>query len=197
MRRLFAFMEAILWSGGKESNRLLDMFPAAQVIHFYDRLHPEVEKMIKERDLNVLSWSPAQRYLIPFDGTLALVSEYSFGQGVLPVLRDVVVGGECEMEKLSRQRTPYFDYPFEKTYWGYRKADELHPVMPVFERETQLGPTKLIAPLYDLTDKEFEHDMTLDDSIRMCESCWLALENWDQEASLNRFTERFGYRKVA
>lgn len=198
---------AILFSGGKDSLLLLDevrrIRPETTVIHFYDRLSPQVERVIKEWELEILSWRPAEQYLIPWGQDLALVSEYSFGDARLPVLRDVVVGDGCR----RRDKTECFDYPFDLTLWGMKKCDELHPVMPAhFEREMPLGLTRLIAPLFDLTDEEvlaeidrrnlpyepFADVVTVSQEYRAFLS-----EEWNGSGALNYFARRFGYLKEA
>lgn len=200
---------AILFSGGKDSILLLDAVrrirPGTTIIHFYDRLSPQVETIIRQWDLEVLSWRSAAQYLIPWESDLALVSEYSFGDARLPVLRDVVDGEDCELEKLRTDRTEHFDYPFDFTLWGYRRRDELHPVMPVsFPREFQLGPTQMIAPLYEWTVSDvLANVQNLPfspvplDAIRMCAKCREGLASWNREESLEFFARRFGYRRAA
>lgn len=199
---------ALLFSGGKDSLLLLDEVRRIRrdctVIHFYDRLLPEVETIIKEWDLEVLSWRPAAQYLIPWEKDIALVSEYSFGDARLPVLRDVVIGEDCHRR---RDTTEHFDYPFDLTLWGMKKCDELHPVMPAhFEREMPLGPTRLIAPLFDLTDDDvlteidrrgfpyepFADVVTISPEYR----AWLS-KDWDGSGALNYFAARFSYRRAA
>lgn len=199
----------MLFSGGKESLLLLDVVrqirPETTIIHFYDRLHPEVEEVIKGWDLELLSWRPAASYLVPWHSDVALVSEYSFGHGRLSVWRDVVDGEECQLEKLRTDRTEFFAYPYDLTLWGYRSEDQLHPVMPTsFPREFQLGPTRMVAPLYDLkTEDVLEAIQRLpfspvtDDSIRMCAKCKEGLSDWDRETSLATYAKRFGYLKAA
>lgn len=200
---------AILWSGGKDSAVLLDMAlavrPDIQVIHFWDRLHPDVEAAIRMLGLNVLSWSPAAQYLIPWNEGIALVNEYSFGEVRLPVLWDVIPDDRrCDLEKIKVQRTPYFDYPFDLTLWGYRKSDELHPVMPAcFPKEFQFGPTAMLAPLYDWeTIDVIEAAQRLpytpcSDALMACERCREVLKSWDRKGAQEFFAKRFGYSEVA
>src|SRR6266581_4781565 len=93
---------ALLYSGGKESSLLLDRVlkerPNTTLVHFYDQLRPKIKQVIADKKIQVLSWKPATRYFIPWDDSLVLVSEYSFGCARLPVLKDITIGGECEVE---------------------------------------------------------------------------------------------------
>lgn len=177
------------------------------IIHFYEQLKPEVEAVIKGWDLEVLSWRPARWYLAPWLDDAVLVSEYAFGDGVLPVLTDIIDGEDCDWERRSSKLTESFHYPFDLTVWGYRRADELHPAMPPsFPREFQLGPTRMVAPLYGETDegamkavRQLPFAPVTSDAIRMCAKCreGLASWGWDREASLKFFAERFGYARAA
>lgn len=200
---------AILFSGGKDSLVLLDVAlkirPDITVIHFYDHLHPDVAAVIKGMDLDVLSWAPATRYLIPWNDGIALVSEYSFGDVRLPVLRDVIPElHRCELERLKLDRMSNFDYPFDLTLWGYRKSDELHPVMPqFFPREFQFGPTRLLAPLYEWeTIDVIEAVRRLPytpcaDAVTACVKCREVLKGWDRQSAQEFFAKRFGYSEAA
>lgn len=200
---------AILFSGGKDSTLLLDMArqirPDITVIHFYDQLHPPVERIIKAWGLQILSWRPAAQYLIPWNSDLALVSEYSFGDARLPVIRDIVRSQNCSLEKLLG-RTELFDYPFDVTFWGYRESDERHPVMgQPFPREFQLGPTRMIAPLYSWSDEDvlgaIEYRKIpyepFADEVTMCTRCSEGLSGWNAKASLEFFANRFGFQEAA
>lgn len=202
-------LAALLFSGGKESLLLLDMVrqvrPSTTIVHFYDRLAPEVEAVIKGWDLEVLSWRPAAWYLVPWGSGVVLVNEYSFGDARLPVLTDIIDGEDCEWEKRPTNLTEFFDNPFDLVLWGMRKSDELHPVMPAyFERKTRLGASKLFAPLYNWPTEDVVEAVNrlpfapvANDAIRMCAKCREGLANWDREAALKMFSERFNYAKAA
>lgn len=200
---------AILFSGGKDSVLLLDIAlkirPDIAIIHFHDHLHPDVEETIKVLDLDVLSWAPAARYLIPWNDGLVLVSEYSFEEARLPVLQDVIPDEKrCDLEKLRPERLSYFGYPYDVTLWGYRKSDELHPVMPKsFPKEFRLGPTVMRAPLYEWeTIDVIEAAQRLpyvpcSDALAVCGKCRKGLESWDRKTAQEFFAKRFGYSEAA
>lgn len=208
---LEAKMPAVLFSGGKDSLLLLDevrrIRPDTTIMHFYDRLSPQVEDAIKRWDLEVLLWRPSTTYLIPWGSDLALVSEYSFGDARLPVLRDVVSGEDCQLENRRKDTTECFDNPFDVIYWGMKKDDELHPVMPThFESELRLGTSRLIAPLHDLTDADVLDEIQkrglpyepFADVVTACSKCLeLLMNDWDGRGALNYFATRFGYLKEA
>lgn len=200
---------ALLCSFGKESLVLLDMVrqirPETTIIHFYDHLSPEVVEIFKGWNLEILSWRPAAWYLVPDGDHVTLVSEYSFGDARLPVLRDVVEGEDCQWEKRPTGLTESFDYPFDVTIWGYRHEDELHQVMlEPFHRQFQLGMTKLVSPLYWWKTEDVLKAVSRlpdapvkQDAVRMCAKCKEGLRDWDRQASLEFFDRRFNNREAA
>jgi len=139
----------LLCSFGKESLVLLKMIMDIRpipILHFYDELDPFVEKIIREWELDVMSYAPAIRYRVKD----TVVSEYAIGNARLPMLRDVSENGK----PVGYVTTPQFHYDFDYTFFGYRKTDSHPLVKKVFEREFQLGPTRMVAPLYDLSDRD-------------------------------------------
>jgi 3'-phosphoadenosine 5'-phosphosulfate sulfotransferase (PAPS reductase)/FAD synthetase len=174
------------------------------ILWFRDKRNKFAEKIIQEWNLTVFGYAPADRYLIPDQDGMTLVDEYSVGSSRLPVLRDVVKDSQCDLEHLSDHRTPLFNYPFDLTFWGFKKSDvKDHYVTnhTVFPQEFNLGHTRVLAPLMDWNDEDVmkaikELDIPFeaqDDSVGICESCSNALNDWDSEASLFTFRERFSF----
>lgn len=140
----------VLCSFGKESLVLLKMvmeiMPDITILSFFNHLNPFAEKIIREWDLTVASYAPAVRYQVED----TVVSEYAIGDARLPLLQDISEHGE----PIGMVTTPQFEYNFDLTLFGYRKADH-HPLVGrTLEKEFQLGPTTMYAPLYDWSETE-------------------------------------------
>lgn len=171
------------------------------VVWFRDRITPYAEKVIKDLNLTVYSYPPADQYLLPNGKDYTLVSEYSVGKARLPLLTDIVEG-EGEL-KLSPHRMETFQYPWGITLFGMKRCDS-HPIIGrPLDRVMELGPTKLVAPLYDLTDEQiFEMLDELgidppdeDGDMHVCRSTLDEIESihWDRQLSLRSFREKFGF----
>jgi 3'-phosphoadenosine 5'-phosphosulfate sulfotransferase (PAPS reductase)/FAD synthetase len=179
--------------------------PDIKIVYFKNRLNPNAEYLIREWDLTVLSYEPLNRYFVPWGNDISLVDEMTIGGEIVPLFRDVVESEKCDVEKLSEVRTE-FDWTFDLTLWGYRKEDERHPVIPTpFNKDFQLGSTRMFAPLYDWSDDDVLRAIkdsgipfqSHTDSIGICGKCLDELRGWDRRASLEMFTRRFGYAKAA
>jgi len=180
---------ALLCSFGKDSlvllRTVLDMGHKPTIIWFRDHLNPFAAKIIREWDLEVVGYAPSARYQV--ENTL--VSEYAIGNARLPLLQDISEQGQ----PVNKVTTPRFDYGWDTTLFGYRKSDS-HPLVPVtFEPEFQLGPTKMIAPLYDLSDREIFR-LTNEMGIPRETICDDVLPSEFPVISTQFFQERFGFQ---
>lgn len=196
---------AVLSSFQRDSTLLLHLIAPLNipVIWFRDRTNKCAEATIKKLGLTVFSYPPADQYLVSsMQDThgLTLVSEYCVGNMRLPMLRDLIPG-EGELT-VNPKRMAHFNYPWDLTFFGYRRSDR-HPLVNVeFEREIPFGPTRLFAPLYDLTDEGVqalcdELEITcdfIDDDIPVSPEVFAQLESmdWDRELSLTTFRNRYG-----
>lgn len=140
----------LLCSFGKDSLVLLklvrDIKPEIPILWFRDHLDPFAARIIREWDLSVWGYAPTIRYQV--DNTV--VSEYAIGDARLPLLQDVSENGKS----VGTMTTPQFSYSWSETLWGYKKSDS-HPLVGrTLDADFQLGPTRMIAPLYDLSDEE-------------------------------------------
>lgn len=140
-----------LWlSFGKDSLLLLHLVRELgyhpTLIWYRDWIPPQAARVIKEWDLTVFSYAPACRYKVGE----SVVSEYSVGPARFPVIADVSADGHS----VGQMVTPYFHYDYDYTLFGYKAADTHPLITTTFAREIQLGPTRVIAPLYDMTDDD-------------------------------------------
>ena len=197
---------ALLCSFGKESMLLLEsareVRPDITVLWFGDRLSKFAESMIKENDLCVYSYAPADRYLVPNGDGYSLIDEYSFGKTFVPTVSDLVESEKCEIEQLSTVRTPLFNYQFDLTLWGARSADT-HPLIGSLPTgRFRLGNTVMEAPLWNWSTDEvydalaerripFEADTN---RIEVCSGCLKQIKRTVGKKSLKAFEQRFGFR---
>lgn len=194
---------AVLSSFQRDSALLLHLIAPLNipVIWFREKMNKCAERTIKQLDLTVISYPPVDQYLVPHEGGLTLVSEYSMGTMSLPTLQDLIPGdGEL---RINPKRMAHFDYPFDETLWGYRRCDR-HPLVGVeLDQEIVFGPTRLFAPLYDLTDEQVQEccdeleiacDEFVDDDIPCSPEVFAAIESmeWDRNAALSNFRLKYG-----
>lgn len=198
---------AVLCSFGSDSTLLLHYARQARrdipAYYFGDSLPEPAQRLVIDDDLTILSYAPADRYLVPQGDGLALIEEYDFNSQRVPVVSPVVKGPRetCTAES-SGQRTPSFCFPHDVVLWGYRATDSNELITTTFARETTLGHTRFIAPLYDLTVDQVLNaldalglDYVTDDAAEFCGECLNAVlnGNWDRDAALAGFRSRFNY----
>lgn len=197
---------SLLSSFGKESLVLLKLArqiePNIAIFYFGDKLSEFAESIIMENDLQVYSYAPTDRYLVPNGSGYSLIDEYSFGETRVPLISDLRAGTACELEKLATVRTPLFNWQHDLTLWGYRRGDS-HPLIDtVFPQRFQLGPTIMDAPLYNWSEGDvFDAIEELHipyvpetDDIEVCTNCLSEInETMDHEASLSGFYSRFQF----
>jgi 3'-phosphoadenosine 5'-phosphosulfate sulfotransferase (PAPS reductase)/FAD synthetase len=177
---------ACLVSFGKDSLLLLaltlEVRPDITTLWFNQRSsraqRKYAERIIKEWDLTVFAYAPRDSYFIPNNESLTLVDEMSFGETSLPLLTDTREGDACALT-LKGEQTPYFGYNFDITLFGYKRSDAHASINQRFAREYGLGSTRLVAPLYDLTDEEVLGAIKdlgipyeeIDDQLPVCTRC--------------------------
>lgn len=141
---------ALLCSFGKDSIALLKTVlairPETQILYFYDRPDPFAAKIIKEWNLEVGSYAPTIRYRVED----TVISEYAIGNARLPLLQDISESGK----PVGTTITPQFAFEYDITIWGYKRSDRHPLVQKELEADFQLGPTRMIAPLYEWSDAD-------------------------------------------
>lgn len=197
---------AIFCSFGSDSALLLHFAREIRrdlpVYYFGEDLPELARQLVTHDDLTVFSYAPADRYLVPRNDSVALIEEYAINGQRVPMISKVVKGirGTCAAE--NSQRTPEFYLPHDVVLWGYRSSDHDELIGATFEREIQMGHTKFIAPLYDLTTDQVLNaldvlglDYVQDDAAEFCDECLNAVigDNWDRNAALAGFRSRFNF----
>jgi hypothetical protein len=221
-----AQMPVLWWSSGLESTLLLAMMREANldfyIVQMRDFWTKEQKKksddLIKEWNLKVFSYSPANVYFIGNDSELTTVFEYAVGGTRIPVLRDVIDGTRCiaDLDGLRLHSSPM---KWDLNIIGSRKDDSHYAfdgqVIP--SKRWQHGDTEFYAPLFDRTRDEViamsnaygldttEVDETEDTgNISLCTNClqgheaYCPKENtmippieWDRTENLQQFQRMY------
>lgn len=195
---------AIWLSFGKDSLLVLKLALAAgfdgPCYHFGGELSKFAKQVILEHDLTVYSWGCGDRYLIPDGEGLAQVEEFVIGSAIVPFVSPVVEGECCDHGEY-KPFTRIFDYRHDITLTGYRKSDWLDAVGVTFPREMDLGITRIVNPVYDLTDEQVVEQLGFkppeENQVEYCRSCLQAIKSsgWDRNAALVNFRRRFNFVK--
>lgn len=152
---------AVLSSFGKDSMLLLwlirEVFTGDLPVIWWRTGHNERfgRRMVREWNLTVFRWAPAEVYVLGDCGPRTLVHEYGINGTRLPVLIDLEEGsGPCAADKFNL-RTPNVNLPFDTLLMGYKDSDS-HWVKGDAELfgDINLGPAKVVAPLRHLTDEQ-------------------------------------------
>lgn len=197
---------ALFLSFGKDSLLLLHLVRAVRpdiaIYYFGDDLSSFAEQFIMDNDLTVMNYAPVDRYLVPNGDELALIDEYALNDTRIPLVTPIVKGNDCQ-HGLPEKRTPAFSYGHDLTLWGYKRGESCDAVGVDFPKEMNIGGSKFIAPLYEMTDADvFEALETLGidyepekNEIEFCDECINAVisSDWDRDAALAGFQSRFGF----
>ena len=197
---------ALFCSFGKDSLLLLHLAREAgftgAIYYFGEELTETGKKMVIEDDLTVFSWPASDRYLIPNGNELALVDEYLVGTTLVPSISRVVKGNDCSHGEFQQFLKP-FHYPHDITLTGYKQGETCEAIGISFDREIDIGTTKLVAPLFDWTDDDvFAALETLgiepppsDNEVEFCDECLnlISISDWDRDAALAGFRSRFNF----
>lgn len=152
------------------------------------------KSIIRDWDLTVFSWAPADVYLLTNGEQQVMISEYSFGEDKLPMLTDLAPGEKMTL-RLSVHTAPLYP-PFDVILWGAKDCDS-HWVKGAgsFKADGfQLGGAKVHAPLRHLTDDEVVAELDRQGIPYRKDSDELQLprEQWPAEKSLAEFRLHFG-----
>jgi len=162
---LEAALPVLLWSGGADSTLLVYLMqkiaPETAIVQFRDEWREEQirfsDSVIKDLKLKVYVYAPADRFLVPAseDGEeLALVSDYSIGDAVLPFVRDIVFDRRaCVLDLAGAPRTPAMAFPYDAVITGFRSTDTHFAMGDNFRMhpKTIFAARLFAAPLFDWT----------------------------------------------
>jgi len=175
---------------------------------------------IKKCNLRVYSYPPAQVNLVGDGQDIGVIFEYAVGNGVIPVVRDVIDGTDC-IADLDGQRMHTMPLDVDLGIVGTRK-DDYHPFMgqPIDTPEFEVGGMQFICPLWDYTREDVKRELEargIDASevedeadsgnLAMCTTClngtgkvWCPKDGkeidsivWDRQANLKAFQQAYGF----
>lgn len=176
---------AVLSSFGKDSMLLLwlvrQVRPETPVVWlrtgFDERF---ARRVIRNWDLTVFRWHPADIYLLTDGEQRTLVHEYGVGEQRLPLLIDLDGPGPCATEVFP-ERTATLFLPFDTLLVGWKDSDT-HWVKgdaPLAQNGFELGAAKVFAPLRHMSDAAvrsaiIDHDIPYEpvpDELSLCTHC--------------------------
>ena len=158
---------ALLWSGGNDSTLILAMlreqsqdFAIVQYRQFWTKEQAKkVDNLIKKLDLKVFSWPMASSTMMGQGDELSIAFELALGNGMLPIVQDIVEGTRCLHESgvMTMTKVPF---QFDVCFVGSRKEDthySLSNVVPA--KEWEQNGIHFIAPLYDYTREQVKAEL--------------------------------------
>lgn len=207
----------VLCSFGKDSLLLLSMAqevnPDIDVLWFrQDTANQQWAKhYIKEHNLKVFSYAPADKYFLPEGDDLVLVHEYDTGREKLSMIMEIGHSDDCGLQ-LNKQRTPNFPWPWDLALVGWKKSDDPSIALSI-PQETTLTDTRVVAPLWEYTDTDVWEEIELRGidtpmaipDVRCCTNCVKSTDSmvfcplegktipthqWDKQAALTAFQQR-------
>lgn len=151
-------------------------------------------RIIREWDLTVFRWEPADMYVLQQADQRTLVHEYAIGNDRLPMLTDLDgSNGPCAISKFRLYASRIY-LPFDTFLVGWKDSDA-HWVKgdtPLAEDGFELGGVQFIAPLRHMSDEAVrcaivDHKIPFEptpDELTLCTSCI-------QTKPLTEFRSRF------
>lgn len=221
---------ALLWSGGLDSTLLLAMLRESSPVDFsiltfrqhWSRIQAQrADKLIRDWDLKTFSYPASRMSLIGKDDEISAVFEVGLGDGVFPVVTDLIDGDRCIEDIVDRtmERAPF---QFDIHIVGSRAADRhfsLNDTPPIPAERWMQNGTEIWAPLYAMDRETVKRELRargLDDtevsdtentgSLHCCHTCIKGTEEvfcpkrnkmidsvaWDRQTNLAQFQLAYG-----
>lgn len=153
----------LLWSGGKDSNLILEIIRLEKLEVQIMQFRPDwrksqkawVDQQIIEKDLSVISPMPVDRFVVQTGQNIALVDDYLINGQRIPIIRDAVHSDFSCILDISKERCAEVPFPYDLVLTGWKKG-ETHAVLGDFElsQSEMVGNAEFYSPLFDLTDEE-------------------------------------------
>lgn len=209
----------MLYSGGKDSTLLLHLVREVRTdvpCIWFRTGEPDryVKQTIVELDLTVISYAPADVFILSDGAQYSIVHDYRFGTHLFPLLVDVSTGTECSLQHCP-QRTPTMELPYDLLLWGAKDSDTHWVTNGIALKEDGLmaGNARLVAPLRHMTDDQVRGNMValkipytpVADELPLCTLCmtpgvdqvycpelkaFIPTHQWERDTALTAFRNR-------